>query len=308
MLLHCTISSVCLNSRLLVTSNNIVQTNLQTSSFPSQHVPLSSSFICAYDTISFGTFCTLSTLRPPPSCLLIVIFPPPCSPCPIASSSHHPHASPPTRLPTANSLPTSTHVLTDLLKDLATITCLCLSPLQRTFLADANLGFARRTDLWRRTLGSRCRLPRSATSSSIRLPPLFGIDPFPFQRNSLQGFSLPRAAPPPSSKSRRPSDSSLSVGSSESQLLLSFRVFQESASFLFPLRSGVLPPVHLFFQVLASATSLPRRVSSSTHLLYPSSSNAFSAKEVALISSYQRPKKKYFNSPIPTWSSSLFCK
>ena len=52
---------------------------------------------------------------------------------------------------------------------------------QPALLVDANPGLAKGTGLCLGALGFRCRLPGDVTSSSIRLPPLFGFDPFPPQ-------------------------------------------------------------------------------------------------------------------------------
>ena len=113
---------------------------------------------------------------------------------------------------------------------------------QRALLVDANRALARGTDLCVR-FGVQVPLSAGdATSRSISIFPLFGYDPFPFQRK----------------------------------------------------RGG-------------SATSSPRRVSSSTNLLYPPSSHAFSAWEVTLICSSPEPSKKYSSLLMSTWSSLLLC-
>ena len=57
----------------------------------------------------------------------------------------------------------------------------------------------------------------------------------------------------------------------------------------------------------ASATSLPRRVSSSTNLLYPPSCRVLGEGN-RLISSSPRPSQKFSSSLVPSWTSSLFCK
>ena len=115
----------------------------------------------------------------------------------------------------------------------------------------------RKSDLCPGALGSKCRLPSNATASSIRLPPLRGFDTSPFQ------FALPQVFPCLAQlllHLRKHVDQDQCVpklGSSDSQLLFSVLGCHKSASF-FHLHNGVLPPQHLYFQILASELRRPR--------------------------------------------------
>ena len=111
-------------------------------------------------------------------------------------------------------------------------------------------------------LGPGCRLPSDVTSSSIRHPPLFGFDPSPFQHDLPQVFPclaqlLLHLRNQVLQNHDVPEEHLFTFRVSfDSQLRLSFNGFLESASFLVHLRNGVLPPVQLFFQTLASGFHL----------------------------------------------------